>query len=345
MDNKKKHRIQTANRTPLQSVVPLSAPFVVYMDPSSACNFRCKFCPSGERDIIARTSRWMGTMDLDLYKKAVDDLAEFETPIKALKLYKDGEPLVNKHFSEMVAYGKSSGMANIIETTTNGALLTPQLIDRIIAAGLGRINISVYGLCDEDFRQFTRAKVHFDTFLRNIRYLYENRGNCFIHIKTTQGISGRDSQDDFFDRFGPYSDSIDVERISPFWPGYDFRTKYDLQISTQSGTFGQKLETKLVCPYVFYALAINSDGRADLCSCDWTHDYSIGDVRKQSLKDIWNSRKLFDEQILQLEGLRGKHPLCRDCHEIMYESIDNIDPYREELLERLKDIRHKEFEN
>ncbi|HQP25306.1 MAG TPA: radical SAM/SPASM domain-containing protein [Smithellaceae bacterium] len=339
MDEKKKHRIQTTNRTPLQSVIPLSTPFVVYIDPSSKCNFKCKFCPSGERDIIALTSRWMGTMDINLFKKAVDDLAEFETHIKALKLYKDGEPLVNRHFTEMVAYSKASGFIDVIETTTNGSLLTPQLIDGIIKAGLGRINISVYGLSDEDFRQFARAKVRFDTFLQNIRYLHENKGNCFLHIKTTQGISSRNTQDEFYENFGPYCDSIDVERISPFWPGYDFRAKYDLDISTKSGTFGQKLEAKLVCPYVFYALAVNSDGRVDLCSCDWTHDYSIGDAKKQSLKEIWNSRKLYDEQILQLKGLRMSHPLCRDCHEIMYESIDNIDPYREELLVRLTEMR------
>jgi len=336
MDERKKHRIQTKNRTELQNVIPLNTPFVVYMDPSSACNFWCKFCPTGERDEIGKTTRWTGTMGLDIYKKAVDDLAEFNTAIKTLKLYKDGEPLLNKDFAEMVVYAKASGFANCIETTTNGSLLMPKLTDKIIAAGLDRVNISVYGMSDDDFLQFSRTKVNYDKFLQNIRYFYENRGNCIVHIKTTVGISNRDTLDEFYQKFGSYCDSIDVENISPFWPGYDFQKKYNLQVNKKSGTFGQTLEKKLVCPYVFYALAVNSDGRVDLCSCDWTHDYIIGDVRKQSLKEIWSSKELYHEQILQLQGLRMDHPLCRDCHEISYESIDNIDKYREELLGRLK---------
>jgi radical SAM protein with 4Fe4S-binding SPASM domain len=336
MDDKNKHRIQIKNRTELQNVIPLDTPFVVYLDPSSACNFRCKFCPTGEREAIGKTTRWTGPMDFDVYKKAIDDLAEFISPIKSLKLYKDGEPLLNKHFAEMITYAKASGSVNCIETTTNASLLTPEKIDQIMLAGLNRVNISVYGMSDDDFTQFSRAKINFNEYLKNIRYLYENRGSCIVHIKTTIGISDRDTLEEFHQTFGPYCDSINVENISPFWPGYDFQEKYDLHVSKNSGTFGQTLEQKLVCPYVFYALAVNSDGQVDLCSCDWTHDYLIGDVRKQSLKEIWNSRKLYDEQILQLEGLRKKHPLCKDCHEISYESVDNIDKYREDLLHRMK---------
>lgn len=278
----------------------------------------------------------MGVMDLDIYKKAVDDLAEFNTSIKTLKLYKDGEPLLNKNFAEMVAYAKTSGSVDCIETTTNGSLLTPENTDKIIAAGLDRMNISVYGMSTDDFLQFSRARVDFDKYLKNIRYFYTNRGNCKVHIKTTSGISDRDTLDAFYQTFGSISDSIDIENISPFWPGYDFHKKYNLKVNTDSGTFGQTLEEKLVCPYLFYALSVNSDGSIDLCSCDWTHDYLIGNVKKQSLKEAWNSKALYDEQILHLKGQRITHPLCRKCYEIFYESIDNIDDYREELLQRLK---------
>jgi radical SAM protein with 4Fe4S-binding SPASM domain len=81
---------------------------------------------------------------------------------------------------------------------------------------------------------------------------------------------------------------------------------------------------------------VNSDGSVDLCSCDWTHNYIIGDVKRESLKEIWHSKELYDQQVLQLRGLRMKHPLCSECHEISYESVDNIDPYRDILLKRLE---------
>lgn len=330
-----KHRIQTAKRTKLQDVIPLSAPFVVYMDPSSACNLRCKFCPTGERDEIGKTTRWNGVMDLRVFRKAVDDLGEFDVPIKTLKLFKDGEPLMNDRFVEMVSYARASRFVNCIETTTNGVLLTPKLADRIISAGLDRMNISVYGMSGDDYLEFSRAKVNVDKYVDNIRYLYAHRGKCAVHVKTTIGISDQRRLEEFYQTFESCSDSIDVEHLSPFWPGYEFDAKYELPTSERCGTFGQPLVEKSVCPYIFYALAVNSDGSADLCSCDWTHDYLIGDVRRQSLKEIWHSRLLYDEQIRHLKGLRMSHPLCKQCYEISYECIDNIDDYRGALLRRL----------
>ena len=32
-------------RVPLEQVVPLSTPYIVYIDPSGACNFKCNYCP------------------------------------------------------------------------------------------------------------------------------------------------------------------------------------------------------------------------------------------------------------------------------------------------------------
>jgi radical SAM protein with 4Fe4S-binding SPASM domain len=280
-------------------------------------------------------------MDFEVFKKAINDLAEFNRPIKALKLFKDGEPLLNNNFAEMVAYAKSSGCINYIETTTNGSLLTPAKIDQIISAGLDRMVISIYGMSSTEFLKFSRVKINFEKFIDNIKYLYEHRGDCEIHIKTTIGISDKNTTDEFFQIFNDYCDGISTENISPFWPGYDFHKKFDLKLCTKQGTFGHKLENKLVCPYIFYALAVNSNGTVDLCSCDWTHDYLLGDVKKQSLKEIWNSVKLYNEQMLHLNGRRMEHPLCRVCNEIVYECVDNVDAHRQELRHRLKMHVHR----
>jgi len=331
------HRINIKNRTPLQDVIPLDTPFVVYVDPSSICNFRCKFCPTGEADEIRKTSRWKGRLTMDYFKKAIDDLEEFDRPIKALKLFKDGEPLLNQNFHEMVKYAKDSGAVNYIETTTNGALFTKDIVDNIIEAGINRINISVYGTSAKQFLDFTRNKVDFDAYVEQIRYLFENRGDCKIFIKTTTGTFEEDHVEEFYKIFKPISDYIGVEHISPFWPGYEFQEKYNLEINTKKGTFGNKLILeKEVCPYLFYAMAINSDGRVDMCSCDWRHDFPIGDIKEQSLKEVWNSGRLFELRMMHLRGKRNEHPLCRNCREISYEAVDNIDEYAEDIILRLE---------
>jgi len=136
-------RINLQGRTALETVIPLATPFIVFVDPASSCNFKCTFCPTGHRDLITETGRFNGVMKFDVFKKIIDDLSEFEKPIKVLRLYKDGEPFLNKRLAEMVAYAKQSGRVDYIDTTTNGTFISPDRVGPVIEAGLDKINISV----------------------------------------------------------------------------------------------------------------------------------------------------------------------------------------------------------
>ena len=71
-------------------------------------------------------------MSFDLFRKIVDDLKAFETRLKLVSLYKDGEPLLHKQFPEMAAYVKASGVADRVWTKTNGAFLNPELNRRLV---------------------------------------------------------------------------------------------------------------------------------------------------------------------------------------------------------------------
>ena len=101
-----KPRINIHDRTALQDVIPLKTPFVIFIDPASACNFLCSFCPTGHRDIIEETGRFQGVMKEIVFEKIIDDLSNFPDPIKVLRLYKDGEPFLNKNLARMISYAK-----------------------------------------------------------------------------------------------------------------------------------------------------------------------------------------------------------------------------------------------
>ena len=178
-----KPRINLEGRTALETVIPLETPFVVFVDPASACNFQCKFCPTGHRDMIAETGRYQGAMKYDVFTKIVDDLGAFPQPIKVLRMYKDGEPFLNKRLADMIAYAKKADHILYIDTTTNGTLMTPERAGPVIEAGLDRINISVDGMSNEQYKQFTGFDFDFPGFVRNVKWLYENKGEMEIAIK------------------------------------------------------------------------------------------------------------------------------------------------------------------
>lgn len=330
-----KPRIQLENRPKLETLIPLATPFIVFVDPASACNFKCVFCPTGDHDLIAKTGRFVGAMKWDLFCKIVDDLEEFDQPIRVLRLYKDGEPFLNKHFAKMVAYAKRSGFVEHVDTTTNGSLITPERLGPVLEAGLDRINISVDGMNEEIYLQITKVKFDFAKFVENIKWLYANKGHCEIAIKTLGDFLTPEQKQEFFDTFGNYCDRIFIENYAPCWPEFDIEGHTGAHIT--EGLYGQPIHEVDVCPYIFYSFAVNADGLVSSCFQDWERKLVIGDVRKQSMRSIWNSDKMNALRLQHLEGKRKSLDLpCSNCGQVSHCMSDDIDPYREVLLEKLK---------
>lgn len=329
-----KPRINLEDRTPLQEVIPLSTPFVLFVDPVNTCNFQCKFCPTGDRDLIKSTGRWQGRLDFEVYKKVIDDLGEFDQPLKVLRLYKEGEPLLHTRFADMVRYAKVSGHVQYIDTTTNGYLLTPDKVGPILDAGIDRINISVDGMSSAQYWEFTQTRVDFDRFVDNIRRLYERKGDCEICVKIPGDILSDADRQRFFDTFGDIADRVFIENFAPCWPTFDVEERTGIQIT--EGIYGNAIQEVKACPYIFYSMAVNTDGTVSLCFLDWARKLNIGDARSQSLKAIWNGEAMHRHRVAHLKGCRKDDATCAACGQLTHCLPDNIDPYAEMLLERIE---------
>jgi len=325
-----KPRINLEGRTPLQDVIPLSTPFVVFVDPASACNFLCPFCPTGHRDMIDETGRYQGVMKLPLFKKIIDDLREFEKPIKVLRMYKDGEPFLNKNLAKMIAYAKQSGSVEYIDTTTNGSLMTPERLGPILEAGLDKINISVDGMNPEQYKKFTGFDFDFDKFVEHVKWLDANKGACEVVIKIPGDLINDAQRKEFLDTFGDYCDRIFIENFAPCWPEFDVEAHTGIKIT--EGIYQQPIKPTDTCPYIFYSVSVNADGLVSSCFLDWGRKLLIGDLSKQSLKEVWHSKKMNALRRQHLEGRRMENPVCSQCGQLSHCLPDNIDAFRSELL-------------
>lgn len=321
-------------RTELQTVIPLKTPFILYLDPSSVCNLSCNFCPCGtaHKDLWSDDKKNSVTvMSFDLYKKIIDDCQGFPDKIKVLRLYKEGEPLINKRLPEMIEYAAKSGKFRSIDFTTNGTLLNPELNRKLVDSGLSRINISVEALDSQSYKEISHVNLNYDKFVDNIRDLYNHKGNCHIFIKTMADNLDEADQKRFFDIFGDICDEIALEHIANCWPGYE-NTKEHINVYHKEG-----YEEYIICPRIFYIITVNANGSVSHCIVDWNYKGIIGDARIESIVDIWNSKKYNDIRLAHLNCQRRSIELCKDCMEIESAAVDNIDEYREILLQRVKE--------
>ena len=328
----------TGDRTALQEVIPLETPYLLFIDPSSVCNFRCKFCPcGGANKQVWSAEKRTSILPYDLYRKIIDDVAEFPGKLKTLRLYKEGEPLVNKRLPDMIHYARKRGVTQKIDFTTNGYLFERDTALAILDAGVDRINISVEALDETGYEQISGVKINYHEYLEKLRFLYQNRNRCHIFIKISDlGLRGH-SEQQFYDMFGDICDEIAVEHVSSVWPEFevDENLKSTRQLDIYGGSMAQR-DTVQVCPYLFYSLCVNSDGTVSACLMDWNHQLLIGDLKRQSLLEIWNGQELREMREKHLMLQRGTYHTCRDCGQLKFAVLDNIDPYRQVLLDRLR---------
>jgi GTP 3',8-cyclase len=123
------------------------------------CNFRCVYCRSADPEKHMPAQH---LLEWDEYERLVRILVGMG--IRKVRVT-GGEPLVRSGVEDFVARLKAIGVHDL-SMTTNGYLLAERC-DKLVAAGIDRINISLDSLLRERFERITRTK-KFDQVIAGI---------------------------------------------------------------------------------------------------------------------------------------------------------------------------------
>ena len=298
-------------RTVLEDRLPLSTPYVLQFFPIYACNFTCKYCHFS----IEKERRCFVTdhiaMDIELYRKCIDEIATFPEKVKTLRFVGMGEPLMHRHIDTMVSMAKERALAEKVEILTNGSLLTHDLSARLIAAGLDRLVISLQGVSAEKYREISKIDLDFEKFVEQIAWFYKNKTNTHVHCKIVDiALDGENDRERYFSVFGDICDSIGIEKAVPIFPDVSYNETLKQTASTTQ--FGTKVIDTEICPQPFYTLQINPDGKVVGCY-SVTYPEILGDCNTETVTQIWNGKKYNDFRRRMLNGMASVCDVCRDC--------------------------------
>ena len=311
-------------RTRLADVLPLATPYVVQIFPVYACNFRCNYCihwmEENKRGFISDKK----LMDLDLYKRCVDQMANFPDKIKVLRIVGIGEPLLHPNIAEMVKYTVLKEVANKVEIITNGAVLTQKMAKALISAGLTRLVVSLQGTSAEKYKKVCGADVDFDKFVENLKYFFDHKGSIEMYLKIIDcALDGKKDEQKFYKIFGDISDTIAVEHTVPIHSGVDYK-KILKGKNMEVTQFGLPVKEVKICPQPFFTMQINPDGKVVPC---YSFEYPgiMGDCNKQTVGEIWNGKVFRDFRKKMLDGIRDMGKPCDNCGLIKYRQFPEDD--------------------
>lgn len=294
----------------LKENIPLDTPLSICIFPIYACNFKCAYCSFSvdekERGLSYQPTR----MNFSTYCKCIDDMTQFPRKIKKLRFAGLGEPLLHSEIAEMVQYASEKKVAESIEIVSNGSMLTPELSDKLIAANLSKLYISIQGINAEAYQEICKVKLNFNEFVDNIKYFYEHRKNTHLFLKTVD--FSLHTEDEFYEIFGDICDSISIEKIAPL----SSKVNYSNLVSEERRSVrGHEVDADPICAFPFYMMQINPDGSVIPC-CTGEQFPSMGNCATESIKDIWMGQQINQFRVQMLEGgnknMEDKY-FCKKC--------------------------------
>ena len=287
-------------------------PVSISVEPTTHCNLRCPQCISGLRDF----SRPTGSIQLKNFEKIIEQSYRH---LAYLLLYFQGEPYLNPSFLDMVR--KASNKKIYTATSTNGHYLG-QFAEETVTSGLNRLIISIDGTDQQSYSRYriggnlqrviegTRALVRakrkhksrtpFIIFQFIVMRHNEHQLEDIVQLSKSLGV------DDLQLKTVQVYDEEGVDLI----PSNSKYARY-FQLN---GSFSIKNKLLNHCWKMWHSCVITWDGKVVPCCFDKDADQAMGNIEKESLKEIWQGEdyQKFRSKIL---GSRSNVDMCTNCTE------------------------------
>lgn len=263
-------------------------PDIVQIESTNLCNAKCVFCP---RDDMLRRQ---GVMDMDLFRKVVDECAALG--ITHVRMHNYGEPFLDRELVDKVRYAKQQGIAEV-GMISNGSLITEDVAAGMIDAGLDAINISVDASGKETFER-TRVNLQYDEVIGNIRTLVRLR-NAAARTRPKLILS-----------FVRQDNSADEQAFIDAWRGVADKI-HVTDLHNWAGTLHTTSDVRYPCYRLWLTFTVLWDGRVSLCCADFDGRHILGDLRTSTIAQVWNSPAYRAARRQHLES--GGPEICRSC--------------------------------
>ncbi|MCX6750918.1 MAG: SPASM domain-containing protein [Candidatus Pacearchaeota archaeon] len=210
-------------------------PWGVDIGVTNLCNAECIMCPHSKL-------KKMGTMDMKLYKKIIDNCHKLNIKIITLSFF--GEPFLDKGLIEKIKYAKEKKMKK-----TNPS-----------------INLVL---------------VELEENKREIKQFYSEWKNKV--------------------------DSINIINMG------NWANEIEKEGTKESFHFNRNIKRK-PCFLIWKKMVVDWNGDVVLCCDDWNHSTILGNLKRQTIEEIWKGEKLKKIKEAHIKGEFYKVSLCSGCN-------------------------------
>ena len=275
-------------------------PIHIDLELTSNCNLKCEMCwQSKDPDAFPR-----GFMSMKLFKKIIDE--GVKNGLCAIKLQSRGEAMMHPKIFEFSRYAKDQGIMDI-HLTTNGTLFHKKnKINDLFDSGIDKLIFSIDVAHDKSIEEIYKTKKpNIREYFKQIGEIKKKRNlkNPFLVVQTF--CDQKDSKEELKSKLKnlyPHANDINVNYLWESLPDKESlkHLKYDYKY--------------LPCSYLWSRVLVFWDGITTTCCRDYSgNSLKLGDANSQTIKELWNSKKMNGYRKLHLEDKRKNLEICANC--------------------------------
>lgn len=300
-----RHLTQTAQLHDLAGLTP-PFPMHVHIEPTNSCNLSCIHCVQGTMQ------RKRGLMSWEVFQKVIDEIGPSRT---AVTLDVQGEPLLHPRAVDMVVYARKAGCH--VSLLTNGVKLDADSARRLVAAGLDRIVFS-FDAVEKGLYESIRKGADFHKTLLNILNFIqindESGHPTFVCMSIVRQKATEAHLDDYREYFRRLPvDTVFVSSLLNMSGGSSVSAEIDMAEKK-----AVPRSESPICRIPWENIVVNWDGSVCPCPLDYDALWPAGNVREQTLREIWEGepfrrfREAHRERVFDRLGACAR--LCAECN-------------------------------
>ena len=274
------------------SVPALPVEYIV--ETTAKCNIYCPMCP---RETHKQPKEDMAAQ---IFERLVEGAARTGEHMMLIGL---GEPLLDPAIFERVEHCERHGISTLL--STNGTLLDETAATRLLDSRLDHITLSFDGASKETFEYYRKGarfeKVR-DNFVRFCRMKHQRGSKMQVVVQMVR-MSGNAHEVDEFKRFWSAVEGVDQVRVK------EDETNLLQPERKRTGEGARR------CHYLWRgAMYVKHDGRVYPCCQSYPLDGDpVGDLREQTLPEIFNSDAMRQMRALHAAGRAAEIDVCARC--------------------------------
>ena len=288
-------------------------PLFVSVESSSVCQLHCPECPVGMRNEAQEPAPNAPFISREVWLHVLREAAPYAHTIQ---FYFQGEPLLNKDLPTMVAEAHTAGLYTVV--STNAQVMTPELAESLVRAGLNRIIVSMDGLTDETYNAYRvgGSLEKCKEALRQLRAAKDSlNGRMVIELQCLRLRTNEHEWQQFrkeYKKLGADRLTFKTAQLYNYSHGHPLMPSnplYRRYVKGEDGLFHRRSLGR-GCLRAWSGVVVTTTGEVLPCCYDKRRTYSYGNILETSLAELFSNEKAI---AFRQKALREEPDVCKEC--------------------------------